>query len=171
MVAEIAERSSVRSRLVSRSETARVSRGWPRVLREYVQQAIDPVRRQFFDRLIDARLPPGRNVGEIFFLKTMFDDIKGIVSIEDDVEWIFDTRRTRARSIESEKSHLQREVHAGVEPQDAVEQWFTVSCFANDAVRRALAHLYPVPLWIDKKELMFVVIFQLSSHEGVEVKD
>src|SRR5262245_5469861 len=101
----------------------------------------------------------------------MFDDIKGIVSIEDDVEPIFDTRRTRARSIESQNYHFQRAVHAGAVSQDAVEQWLTVSCFANDAVRRALAHLYPVPLGIDKKELVFVVIFQLSSDKSVEVKD
>ena len=128
----------------------RVHGGRPRIVRQGLQQTIRPFGGQFFDGVVDSGLPPGGDVGEVFLFEPVLDNVESIMPIEHDIDGIFDAGRAGPRGVKGEEANLHGEIHAGVIAQDTVEERLAIAGFADDAIRRPLAHLDPIALRINE---------------------
>ena len=113
-----------------------------------------------------------KDVGEIFLLKAVFENIKGVVPVEHDIKRIFDAGRTGACGIEGQETDLEREIHVSVIPKHPIQQRFPIARLTDDAVGGSFySPPHPISLRENQTQLICELVLQLPADQGMKIED
>src|SRR5882724_4344336 len=107
---------------------------------------------------------------KIFFFVAMLDDPIAATLVKNHIDGKIYARGTYSGGVESQAAHFESKTHGILIFEGPVENGFAITRRADDLIGCALADLNPIPLRVDKKELVFFIVGELSADQRRKIK-